>query len=214
MDVELSNTVGPDSISVCFLPGSSFQDFNNARAWHQKMKPSMTGAVDLIETAAARASHKCSFSPRESQAMLGPNIPPPIKQYLGLTQSQGATLIPFPVLCKGGFEPQRAVCTPFPLLSSAFPLRPLSSSCVAVCSGNYDDVLWELLSWRDDDDEFPRERAAGHVPDAPCTIVLPRSSYLEHGHGHFPAIQDAAMSHRVTSCGHQLPSTPPAPTSL
>lgn len=51
MDVELSNTIGPDSISVCFLPGSSFQDFNNARVWHQKMKPSMVGAVDLIETA-------------------------------------------------------------------------------------------------------------------------------------------------------------------
>ncbi|KAI1240227.1 hypothetical protein IHE44_0011685 [Lamprotornis superbus] len=26
-------------------------DFNNARAWHQKMKPSVAGAVDLIKTA-------------------------------------------------------------------------------------------------------------------------------------------------------------------
>lgn len=52
MDVELSNTVGPDSISVCFLPGSSFQDFNNARPWHQKMKPFVAGTVDLIKSAA------------------------------------------------------------------------------------------------------------------------------------------------------------------
>lgn len=58
MDVELSNTVGPDSISVCFLPGSSFQDFNNARPWHQKMKPSVAGAVDLIESTAEPASHQ------------------------------------------------------------------------------------------------------------------------------------------------------------
>lgn len=67
MDVELSNTVGPDSISVCFLPGSSSQDFNNARAWHQKMKPSVAEAVDLIETAATQASRKCSFPPRKRE---------------------------------------------------------------------------------------------------------------------------------------------------
>lgn len=72
--------------------------------------------------------------------MLGPSIPP-IKKYLGLTQSQGDTLILFPALCKGGFEPHYAVCTPLCLLSSTFPLRPLSSSRVAVCSGNYSDVL-------------------------------------------------------------------------
>lgn len=156
MDVELSNTIGPDSISVCFLPGSSFQDFNNARAWHQKMKPSVAGGMDLIETAPVRAGHKNNFSPRGRWVMLDPSISP-IKKYLGLTQSQGHTLIPFPALCKGGFELQYAVCTPFCLLSSTFMLRPFSSSRVAVCSGNYGDVLCELLSWRGDDDEFPRE---------------------------------------------------------
>lgn len=168
MDVELSNTVGPDSISVCFLPGSSFQDFNNARAWHQKMKPSVAGAVDLIETSAARASHKCSSRPERDGWCLAQAFRP-IEQYLGLTQSRGDTLSPFPALCKGGFEPQHAICTPFPLLRSAFPLRPLSSSHVAVCSGNYNDVLWELLLWRDDDDdEFPRELVAGCV--AGCSL--------------------------------------------
>lgn len=76
MDVELSNTIGLDSISACFLPGSSFQDFNSARAWHQKTKPCVAGVVNLTETTTTQASHKCSFSPRESQAMFGPSIPP------------------------------------------------------------------------------------------------------------------------------------------
>lgn len=57
-------------------------------------------------------------------------------------------------------------CSPLPLLISAFPL---SGSHVAVCSGNYGDVLWELLSWRDDDDEFSHGHAVKHMPD--CTAA-------------------------------------------
>lgn len=98
-----------------------------------------------------------------------------MKQSLGLTQKWGTHRHPLSRALQIGFELQHAVCSPFPLLSSAFPPRPLSSSHVAVCSGNYGDVLWELLSWRDDDDddEFPHGHAVKRVSDRATSQQLP-----------------------------------------
>lgn len=84
----------------------------------------------------------------------------------------GRAPCPLPSALQIGFEPQRVICNSFPLLSSIFPPRPLSSSQVAVCFGNYHDMLWELLSWRDDDDVFPHGHAVKHVPDCAASQQL------------------------------------------
>lgn len=62
---------------------------------------------------------------------------------------------------------------PFSGLSNEFPLRPLSSSRVGVCSGSYYCMLWDLLAQRDD--ECPRVR------DAACSraVVTSHSSSVE-----------------------------------
>lgn len=205
MDVELSNTIGPDSISVCFLPGSSFQDFNNARAWHQEMKPSVAGAVDLIETATVCTGHKCSFpSARENPVMPGPSIPH--REAISWADAEGQYPHPLPSALQIGFEHQCAICNRFPLLNSSFPPRLHSSSHVAVCCGNCGDMLWELLSWRDDNDEFPHGCAEKHVPEHATSQQLP-STWAQAFHSCW------GCSH-VTSCGQRLLSTPSALSSL
>lgn len=136
--------------------------------------------------------------------MPGPSIP--YHEAISGADAEGECPCPLPSVLQIGFEHQRAICNPFPLLSSTFPPRPHSCCHVAVCSGNCGDMLWELLSWRDDNDEFPHGCAVKHVPDHATSQQLP-STWAQ-------AFLSCWGCSHVTSCGQRLCSTPSGLSSL